>query len=68
MINKSTLENSKVEVSIVEIDDRKVIVYLNRVGSFKVMLEDIDTRERAFSEGSFKCPEEAFEDAFKRLS
>ncbi len=68
MIDNCTLNNNKAQVSIVEIEGRKLIVYLKTVARFEVIIEDIATGERVFSNGAFTTPEQAFNDAFSRLS
>ena len=70
MIDDCMLNNNKTQVSIIEINGRKLIVYLKMVAKFEIMLEDVETKERVFSDadGFFRTPEEAFDNAFKKLS
>ncbi len=65
-VTSTQLNNTKVQTSILELDGRTYIVYMNSVGMFNCYLEDFETKKRAAS-GTFDNPGDAVEDAWNKI-
>ncbi len=67
-INDTMLNNTKVQVSIIAVEGKQYLVYLHTVGMFRAMVEDIETKERAYSDEAYSSSGEAVMNAIEKLN